>query len=77
MSEWIKNKTQLYTIYKRHAVNLSTHTHKGERWKKIAHTNANHKKANKAIFPSNKVHFKTKGEMALKRDDIIRKSQQS
>ena len=36
------------------------HTLKGERWKKMYHTNANHKKVGMAIFLSDKGYYKTK-----------------
>lgn len=70
-----KYKTQLYTVHKRHTLNISIHTLKGKKWKKY-HTSTNRKKAATAIFISDKAHFETVGnfikiKQSSHQEDII------
>ena len=55
-----KNKTLLYTVYKRPTSDLGTHRVKVRGWKKIFHASGNQKKAGVAIVISDKKDFKIK-----------------
>ena len=62
--DWLKgykNKTHMYTVYKRATSDLGTHT--DWKWgdgKKILHANGNHKKIGVRILKSGKIDFKIK-----------------
>ena len=56
-----KNKTHIYTVYKRPTSHLGTHTDwKWGNGKKTFHANGNQKKAGVEIFVSDKIDFKIK-----------------
>ena len=66
--DWLKgykNKTPVYTVYKKPTSKQGTHSLKVKGWKKIFHANRDQKKAGVAILISDKIDFKTK---AVKRD---------
>ena len=65
LTEWIKNKTPIYAVYKRPTSNLGTHTDWKWRDGKIFHANGDQKKSGIAIFISDKPDFKTE---TVKRD---------
>ena len=61
MTEWIKNKTQLYVDHKRLTLTLKGHIEtQSKGMGKEFHTNGNEKKPKVAILVSDKTDFKTK-----------------
>ena len=62
--DWLngyKNKTPIYSVYKKPTSDLETHKQlKVKGWKKTVHTNGNQTKARVAIFISDKMDFKNK-----------------
>ena len=62
--EWLngyKNKTHIFTVYKRPTSDLrDTYGLKVRGWKKVFHANGNQKKAGVAIIISDKIGFKIK-----------------
>ena len=68
LTEWMKNKTPIYAVYKRPTSNLGKHRLKVKGWKKIFHTNADQKKAGVAILTSDKIDFEIKGVKETKKD---------
>ena len=64
-----KNKTPIYVVYKRHTSKQGTHTElKVKGWKKIFHTNGDQKKAEVAIFISDKIDFEINSMKETKKD---------
>ena len=60
-TDWLngyKNRTRIYTVYKRHT--SDTYRQKMRGWKKIFHANGNQKKAGVAILTSDTIDFKIK-----------------
>ena len=50
LSEWIKNTTQLYVVYKKPTLNMKTYINKNmNEWRKIYHANTDQKKVEVAI----------------------------
>ena len=60
VAEWIKNKTQLYAVYKWLASDLKAHRQKVKGWKIALHENRNENKAMVAIVIPEKIEFKIK-----------------
>ena len=68
--DWLngyKNKTPIYSVYKRPTSKQRTHRLKVKDWKKIFHANGDQKKAGVAILISDKIHFEIKA-MQTKKD---------
>ena len=66
LTEWNKNKTTIYAVYKRlTSKKRDTYRLKVKGWKKIFHANRDQKKAGVAILISDKIDFKIK---AVKRE---------
>ena len=62
-TDWLngfKNKTHLYTVYKKPTSDLKTHRLKLRGWKNVFHANRKQKKAEVAILISDKIDFKIK-----------------
>ena len=55
-----KNKTHIYTVYKKVTSDLDTYRLKVRRWKNILHANGKQKKAGVAILISDKIGLKIK-----------------
>ena len=55
--EKLKNKTQVYAVYKRLISSLKTYKLKVSRWKNMYHANGCQKKAGVALFISDKNRF--------------------
>ena len=53
-----KNKTHIYTVYKKPTSDLKTHIDKVRGWKNIFHANGKQKKAGVAILISDKIDLK-------------------
>ena len=70
-TDWLngyKNKTHIYTVYKRPTSDLGTHTDKVKGWKKIFDADGNQQKAGVAIPISDKIDFKIKSITRVKKD---------
>ena len=61
LSEWIKNTTQLYVVYKKPTLNMKTYINKNmNEWRKIYHANTDQKKVEVAILISEGADFKVR-----------------
>ena len=62
-TDWLdgyRNKTHIYTVYKKPTSDLKTHRLKVRGWKNIFHANGKQKKAGIAIFISDKIDLEIK-----------------